>query len=372
MKSIKFILAILFVLVFVTACSGECKHEFSDWRTIEKATCASEGTERGTCERCGMSESRTIPAKGHLFGEWISNGDYSYRACSSCGYREFQYGNDANQGQTSSGTPIAPTQSAYPNFDTFLFDCTKLKNNEISYSGAKNTFEVNLSDGTYHCDGYVIHIPSRVTDVTFSGSATGTPFQNVKIIIDDRGSNINITFKNIMIESNTTILESQTRNIDVNLIFEGSVCNLSVVGRAADGKTGAKKPSMIDGAGRGGNGENGVPAIFINGQCYVDCYAASVIVRGGNGGNGGTGGSGDYDAAIWADGGDGGNGGNGANAIGGDHLAKVIINPGSDASFLGGVGGNGGAGGASKGWGDRGDTGKRGTDGTSGCDIFYK
>lgn len=371
MKSIKFIIPILLVAIFVTACSSECKHEYSNWRVITKATCSQDGLKKGTCDHCGKTESQSIPAAGHAFGEWMNNGDYSYRACGSCGYREFQYGNNSGQGQTPSGTPIAPVLSSYPNFDTFLFDCTKLKDNEIAYSGSKNTFEVNLSDGTYQCDGYIIHIPSRVTDVTFSGASAGTPFQNVKIIIDDRGSNINITFKNIMIESNTTILESQTRNINVNLIFEGSVCSLSV-GKAGDGKTGAKKPSITEGAGRGGNGENGAPAIFINGQCYADCFASSVTIKGGDGGNGGTGGSGNIDSVLWADGGNGGNGGNGANAFAGDHLAKVSIYEGSDASFLGGTGGNGGKGGSSKGWGEKGDTGKRGTDGSSGCEIFYK
>ena len=45
-------------------------HEYSDWQTIQAATCVADGTEKRSCMTCGAEETRTVAAKGHDYSAW--------------------------------------------------------------------------------------------------------------------------------------------------------------------------------------------------------------------------------------------------------------------------------------------------------------
>ena len=367
--SITLILCTLALLL--SSCGKQAHvHEYSDWQTILEATCTANGAQKRKCKTCSNTETSPIQPKGHQFGEWVQTTEYDYHACSVCGFREFQYiqhtGNAGSNAQPS--TPII--MGDYPNFDMFLQDCKETKSG-IFYNGTHTSFRANLSDGMYSCDNYVIRIPFHINNVEFIGSLTGDPFQNVKIIIEDRTTPINITFKDILIESNDIILESRSRNIDVNINTMGEKCSF-IVTSAASGSSGKNKDSVTEEAGHGENGANGKSAMFINGHCIFTCSAQNTVIKGGDGGNGGNGGT-IIGGLMFGAGGNGGNGGNGANAIQGENLADVYVIGNKVVTITGGLGGNGGKGGVGKGFDSiapNGATGANGTNGVSGCKDF--
>lgn len=368
------------IVLLLSACATEKEpahvHQYGAWQITSPATCKGEGLRQRSCMASGCYDSQTesIPAMGHTFGEWVAGAESSYRACSACGYREFQYHNGgADQNQGNNNLPNTnPFLAEYSNFDTFLGDCETVGANKILYNGSLNTFEVNFSDGTNTCDYYTVHIPSRVSDVKFSASTSGTPIQNLKLVIDDRSTDINVYFENILIESSNTIFESQTRNINVTVYMQGTKCSFEIA-KATDGGNGSNKTDFAE-AGGGQNGAAGVAAMLINGNCHFICSAQTVTIKGGDGGNGGNGGT--VLEPHFGHGGWGGHGGNGANAIEGETLASVTVLNNASVSISGGLGGHGGSGGKCRGvtWPvaavKDGDPGNPGSDGTSGCKQF--
>ncbi len=66
-------------------------HEFGEWATVIEATCMETGSQERMCERCGETETEIIPASGHQYGDWISDGKKKHKiVCSLCGMEEMQ------------------------------------------------------------------------------------------------------------------------------------------------------------------------------------------------------------------------------------------------------------------------------------------
>ena len=375
------ILLIATVLLF-SSCSEAPKHEhkYTEWNITKNAGCTVDGIRERDCSDCGKQESEVIPKTGHSYSAWVAEGSEGQsRTCANCGYKEFQYfqdqnqpgGDETNQGQDNINVGM------YSNFDMFLNDCESTGGYDITYNGAANKLAVSFVAGSHQCDNYTVRIPARVKEIAISGRLQGTPFQNVQIIFEERTSDIHVTFENINIESNRTIIKSETRNINFNIDIKGEQCSFVVTGKAASGYRGADAKDKIGTATAddGGRGSDGAHAIAINGSCRVKC-AANFTVKGGDGGDGGAGGSVPKGLPAKGIAGDGGDGGNGGNAFWGDKLAiiEIVSQTAGTPSISGGYGGNGGAKGiCHKNIGDDGDPGNPGTKGSSGCaEFIYK
>ena len=59
-------------------------HAYGEWTTVTAATCTTPGVEKRTCTECGHEETREIPATGH---NWVDNGNGTH-TCTSCGATE--------------------------------------------------------------------------------------------------------------------------------------------------------------------------------------------------------------------------------------------------------------------------------------------
>lgn len=345
-------------------------HEYGEWETVRRATCSKQGIERRFCD-CGDYEERTTSLSPHNYSNWVINGVTSQsRTCQECGYSEIQYFKDMENtgGNTDSGnqdTLPNINYGHYDNFDAFWNVC-----NNSRYDGTSKKIEVVLNPGTMSCDHKTIYIPSYVTDVIFIGNTQGNPYNNLKIVIDSRSTSINVTFRNVRIETNGTILTSNSRNIRLNLSMEGENCSFINTSIASNGSSGKDVNATTAGnaEGReGGRGENGSSAMLLNGECTIESSSSLLIIRGGRGGHGGRGGN-----AKLGPGARGGDGGNGGNAISGEYMPHVYIASGCTADITGGSGGSGGQGGSGYDWGNApGDNGNSGNSGIAGCHIHY-
>lgn len=91
MKKYLYAIALLTAILTLTSC--ECKeHVFTQWQTTLEATCAVDGTEARSCEKCEYTEVREIEAFGHNYGEAVLVGETSCTkpydmasTCSVCG-----------------------------------------------------------------------------------------------------------------------------------------------------------------------------------------------------------------------------------------------------------------------------------------------
>ena len=59
-------------------------HAYGEWTTVTAATCTTPGVEKRTCTECGHEETREIPATGH---NWVDNGNGTH-TCTNCGATE--------------------------------------------------------------------------------------------------------------------------------------------------------------------------------------------------------------------------------------------------------------------------------------------
>ena len=315
-----------------------------------EATCTESGLSEGSyCSACSeiLQEQVTLQPTGHKFGTWVIEEDRQYRTCSVCSYKEMQYDNDGETGEEG-GT----VYGSYTDFTQFKSDCAE-SGKTLTYQGNSNSFEVNLS-GTTSCNDYTIVIPSRVVSVRFIGETKGNPYENLQIKIADRKTDFSISFENVRIESNRTILVSETRYIVFDMYILGEECSFIITAKGATGTNGKNASGFSDG-GNGGRGEDGSDAMIINGDCTITTSAKLLKIQGGDGGDGGNGGK---DNGLGHSG-YGGAGGNGGKAVSGEFLATVI-KTGEDCRVFvsGGKGGQGGSGRSS---------GAKGTDSSSGC-----
>lgn len=302
----------------------------------------------------------------HVFGDWIQSSPTSmYRTCTECGEVETMAINN-------SSTSTDSTSHTYASFSNFVDDCL-VNGSTLTYNGQHNKLSISLgaANTTDSGEGKTIIIPSRVTEVQFVGLTSGSPVSNLKIKFEERVSDINLIFNDVRIESQDTIVLSESSNINFNVKMLGSDCSFVVLGKGADGANG-KDGITNDSAGvYGKNGSDGMSAFVIYGNVTIESQATHLAIKGGDGGNGGAGG---HIATSKAP--SGGNGGNGADAVRGENVAKLIVAENCTADISGGAGGIGGAGGKSDAgyWGSNrtGKTGDNGSNGTSGCDITYK
>ncbi len=357
-------LAMLFTMNFMVACGHE--HSYEESVEID-ATCGAPGTMKKTCTDCNASINEEIPATGnHSFGNWVQSSSTSaYRTCTVCGAVE-------SSSIENSGGAHDNSVHAYTTFSSFVDDCI-VSSSDLTYNGQYNKLMVSLgaANTTDSCEGKIINIPSRVTDIQFVGLSNGSPFSNVRFNFDERVNDINLTFNDVRIESQSTIVISESRNINFNITMIGNNCSFIVLGKGADGADGEDGVTNDSDRVYGKDGKAGVSAFVINGNVTIDSQVSRLSIKGGDGGNGGDGG---HIATSKAP--SGGDGGNGADAVKGEKLFTLIISENCNADVSGGTGGKGGAGGKSEAgyWGSNrtGKAGQNGANGTSGCDIVYK
>lgn len=69
------------------------KHNWSDWETVNPATCAKDGLAKRTCSLCNKVETKVLPKTGiHFYGDWVVDTEPTctkegskHRTCSVCG-----------------------------------------------------------------------------------------------------------------------------------------------------------------------------------------------------------------------------------------------------------------------------------------------
>ena len=72
-------------------------HDFtSKWKVTKKATCTEDGTKERKCSRCNEVETEIIPAAGHSWSEWISDGRQEKSTCSVCGQKKYRNTDDGD------------------------------------------------------------------------------------------------------------------------------------------------------------------------------------------------------------------------------------------------------------------------------------
>ena len=63
-------------------------HDWDESVVTKEPTCTEDGTKLYTCQRCGETNTETIPATGHSYEEsWNSDGENHWRVCQVCGAR---------------------------------------------------------------------------------------------------------------------------------------------------------------------------------------------------------------------------------------------------------------------------------------------
>ncbi len=334
----------------------------------------------------------------HTFGPWTLSGNGSmYRTCTGCGSTEYQQiitPNDSGipsipdnpdnpsipsntenpSNPNTTNTPVDTSTYSYNMFSYFKRDCSE-EGSTLRYNGKYNKISVFLGSeaDSDPCTGKTIIIPARVTDVKFIGLSTGSPLSNVRIEFEERVNTVNLSFCDVRIETDGTILTSESRNIQFNIEMTGGTCSFT---NTSYGKTGyagkdATDRSEGDDVINGSQGGKGSSAFHINGRVTINSSASLLIIQGGNGGAGGRGGHIVTGAAP-----NGGKGGAGGAAILAEDIVNVYVAPKCNAHISGGKGGAGGAGGTSRTghWGSNrnGAAGEPGPDGDSGCNIIMQ
>ena len=367
MKKLLTVLLLCLLPISLISCDfgEEHTHSFVS-RVTQEATCGAPGIMAYDCSECDESYSEEIPATGnHTFDSWTQSSSTSmYRTCTSCGLVE-------TAPLVGGDTSIDASAHSYTSFLSFSEDCIE-NGSTLTYNGQSNKIIVSLGGGnsTSSCDNKKIIIPARVSDVQLIGLASGSPFSNFQIEFEERVNDVNLTFNDVRIESNYTILTSLSRNINFNIKMLGNTCSFINVKTGADGADGSDGTTNDTDRVYGKDGESGRPAFEIKGKVTIYSQASLLEIQGGDGGNGGKGGH-----IITSKAPSGGDGGNGGNAIDGEELATVYVSADCNVNIQGGHGGKGGKGGSSDvgyfGGNRTGASGDDGTNGISGCEIIF-
>lgn len=111
------VIAILAVIMVLVLCIGafaacnpkdngkkDCNHEWGEWKTLQEATCTTNGLKERTCKLCDETEEETIAATGHKFN--------AEGICSVCGagknsVANLEYGKDYVSLYTVYGSDIS-------------------------------------------------------------------------------------------------------------------------------------------------------------------------------------------------------------------------------------------------------------------------
>ncbi len=114
-------------------------HSVAQWTVTTEPTCALEGQETGTCETCGETVQKAIPALAHTPGEWTVTKDATVgapgertRSCTVCGKglntEAFTLSAEEIEAQYKASC------TAYT-YDTIARDPDKYKNTDGKYTG---------------------------------------------------------------------------------------------------------------------------------------------------------------------------------------------------------------------------------------------
>ena len=81
--SVLCLLMFVFCVVGLTACGGECEHQWAEWSATKDATCTETGIQERTCSECGETETSTIEALGHNWREATCSMPKTCETCSA-------------------------------------------------------------------------------------------------------------------------------------------------------------------------------------------------------------------------------------------------------------------------------------------------
>ena len=91
-KTLPFIIIAIVLLIIIWP---KHNHSWSEWQTVDEATCTENGSSTRTCSDCGETETKAINASGHTLGEWYvttnptcTENGIKQKSCSSCEYAE--------------------------------------------------------------------------------------------------------------------------------------------------------------------------------------------------------------------------------------------------------------------------------------------
>ena len=99
-KSFLFLLSISVAALLLASCAKEKNsplpeapldhiHQFSEWTTLRKVTCETDGLKTRSCE-CGEVQIEAVTTPGHAVGNWVTvdpdceNEGAKYRKCKAC------------------------------------------------------------------------------------------------------------------------------------------------------------------------------------------------------------------------------------------------------------------------------------------------
>lgn len=75
--------------------TAPCKHKWSEWKIVKKATCSKEGEKSHYCTKCGITKTEKIKKTAHKWGKWTvlkkatcKTAGEKQRKCKVCGTKE--------------------------------------------------------------------------------------------------------------------------------------------------------------------------------------------------------------------------------------------------------------------------------------------
>ena len=146
------------------------KHNWSDWETVDPATCVKDGLAKRTCSLCNKVETKVLPKTGvHFYGEWIVDKEPTctesgtrHKVCSGCGDVITEtldaLGHDLVHHDAKAPTC---TESGCDAYDT-CSRCGYSTYHEIPALG--HDYHSHREEATCTKDGYVVDICSRCGD----------------------------------------------------------------------------------------------------------------------------------------------------------------------------------------------------------------
>ena len=157
---------------------GSCTHVYGSWRTVNKATCTTDGSEQRICSICGKTETRTTKATGHKYTDKVvepttAQQGYTLHTCTNCGHSYKDSYTDADQSQNEEITTENSTLDDYvTEEDQESIDVDVEETYEVGdeVSIDEGTFTITRIDGIpsveytlYDDDATEVNIPKTIT-----------------------------------------------------------------------------------------------------------------------------------------------------------------------------------------------------------------
>ena len=158
--------------LFVLASCGECKHEDTNWHTVNEPTCASEGARQRVCKDCGdILKTENLEKTEHTFNKTVGGEE----VCTVCGYVINQSTGISFKTLAVSGT------NAYGkvanDIETFSFT-----NEIVAVGGAKYTVSTKIT-GENPITSKTIELESGDNTVYVTEMIDGEPTTVYKVVI---------------------------------------------------------------------------------------------------------------------------------------------------------------------------------------------